>query len=481
MTTTNNRPVISVKARPDPGPSDPSRAITVALAVLGVFVTYVPITGVSVALTRIGAATHANTAALQWISDGYVIPMAAAVLSGGLFGDRYGRRRIYLIGMALTVVGAGVAALSGLSADTGALAMIWTGQAISGLGAGLLLPTTLALIAHVVPDPRERGKYIGVWATGLLLGLCVGPIVSGAIIDRVAYGWIFVPVIALAGLAGIAAAAWLPESTAPGERSLDIGGQLFATLAIAGLILGVIEGGARGWTDPVTLTGLIVGALALIGFLLTEARSTSPLIDLGLFGSPAFSAAGFSALLALFSVVGTTFLISVFLGEVQHLDALQIGLRLLFVTGVAVVVNPVIGATMHRIRPAYLLTAGLAVGAVGVFTLTGVDEHTTALDLGWRLATFGLSLAMMLTTVSVTAVNAVPWRKAGMAAATNTALRQFGGALGPAVLGAVFVSRLTSGASPVSALHTSVAVNGFLLVLGALICLVTTHIGRTSD
>ena len=141
--------------------------LTVGLAVLGVFVTYVPITAVSVALATIGQATHASTSDLQWVSDAYVIPMAAAVLSAGVFGDLYGRRRMFLGGMTLTLMGAAVAGLSGAFHHTAALSMLWTGQAISGLGAGLLLPTTLALIAHVVPDPRERGKYIrrlGHWA-----------------------------------------------------------------------------------------------------------------------------------------------------------------------------------------------------------------------------------------------------------------------------------------------------------------------------
>jgi MFS family permease len=143
---------------------------------MGIFVTYVPITGVSIALTNIGQATHASTSDLQWVSDGYVIPMAAAVLSAGLFGDRYGRRRIFLIGIALTVIGAATAAAAGLYASTTAIHLLWAGQAVSGLGAGMLMPATLALIGHAAPDPKDRGKYIGMWATGLLLGLAAGPV-----------------------------------------------------------------------------------------------------------------------------------------------------------------------------------------------------------------------------------------------------------------------------------------------------------------
>ena len=138
---------------PSPAPSDRRRLmLTAALAVLGVSVTYVPITAVSAALATIGHATGASTSDLQWVSDAYVIPMAAAVLSAGLFGDLYGRRRVFLGGMALTLIGAAVAGLSGAFDPAAAIRMLWTGQAISGLGAGLLLPTTLALIATVVPN-----------------------------------------------------------------------------------------------------------------------------------------------------------------------------------------------------------------------------------------------------------------------------------------------------------------------------------------
>ena len=210
-------------------------------------------------------------------------------------------------------------------------------------------------------------------------------------------------------------------------------------------------------------------------FIVAERRSDSPLFNLTLFKSAAFTAAGFSALISLFSVVGVTFLLSLFLGYVQHLSALQIGWRLLFITGVAAVFNPVIGRVMHKMKVLYLLAAGLAVSAVSVFLLTGVNAHTSLAGLGWRLAIFGLSLAIMLTTVSVAGINAVPWKLAGMAAAGNTAMRQYGSALGPAILGVIYVARINSGASPISALHTALVVNGVLLAAAAFACLLAAR------
>jgi MFS family permease len=133
------------------------------------------------------------TADLQWVSDSYIIPVAAMILSAGVFGDLHGRRRVYLIGMALTVLGSVIAALAGTLSGMSALHLLWTGQAVTGAGAGLLLPTTLALIAHAVPDLRARARYVALWATGLVLGIAVGPLMSGTILRYVGWGWVFVP------------------------------------------------------------------------------------------------------------------------------------------------------------------------------------------------------------------------------------------------------------------------------------------------
>ncbi|KLN67962.1 membrane protein [Rhodococcus erythropolis] len=452
-----------------------SREMTIGLAVLGVFVTYVPITAVAVALTTIGNATGASTSDLQWVSDSYVIPMAAAVLSAGVFGDLYGRRRIYLIGMLLTILGAAIAGVAGTLADVSTIHLLWAGQAVSGLGAGMLLPTTLALIGHAVPNPRERGKFIGIWATGMMLGLALGPLVAGGILEFAEWGWIFAPTAVLAAGAGVFAIAKLPESQSPEGRHLDWPGQISATIAIASSIYGIIEGGASGWTSPHAIIGLGVAGVAFATFVIIELRATTPLMNLALFRSPTFSAAGFSASIALFSIVGSMFLLSLFLGSVQQLSPLEIGWRLLFVTGVGALINPLVGLTMHRFNAMTLLAGGLALAAVGMLLLTVVDESTGFVDLAWRLAIYGISVAVMMTSVSTAAINAVPWHLAGMAAAANTAMRQYGGALGPAVLGAVFAIRVNGGANPAGAFHTALILTAVLLAIAAIGCLVASR------
>ncbi|HEY6761833.1 MAG TPA: MFS transporter [Baekduia sp.] len=455
-------------------------ALTIALAVLGVFVTYVPITSVSVALSTIRQGTGASTSDLQWVSDAYIIPMAAAILSAGVFGDLHGRRRVYVIGMALTALGAVVAALAGTQEHGAALHVLWAGQAISGLGAGLLLPTTLALIAHAVPDLHDRARFVALWATGLVLGLAVGPLISGVILAHAAWGWIFVPVAGLAVAVGAIAWVRLPESKQPEGRQLDWTGQGLATVAIASSIFGVIEGGDTGWGSPQAVVALALGAVALVAFVVAELRSPSPILEVRLFRSPAFSAAGFAALVALFAIVGTTFLLSIFFGAGQHLAPLDIAYRLLFMNLVTAFVSPFAGRAMRVVPPVAVLAFGLALGAVAMLLLRGMGDTVGFGGAAWRLSVLGVADAFMLSAVAVAAIHAVPHRLAGMASAANTALRQYGGALGPAVLGVILTSRVTAGASMATAMHAGLLVNAIALAVAAGACAVSLRWAEAS-
>jgi EmrB/QacA subfamily drug resistance transporter len=455
-----------------------SVALTITLAVIGVFVTYVPITAVSVSLTTIGADTGGSTSDLQWISDAYIIPMAATILSAGVFGDLHGRRRVYLLGMTLTLIGALTAAVAGTLDGDSALHLLWAGQAVSGAGGGLMLPTTLALIAHAVPDMRERARFVALWSTGLVLGLALGPLISGVLLEELGWGWIFVPTAVLAVGLLVLAAARLPESRAPEGRHLDWPGQITATLAIAVSIYGIIEGGQAGWGAPQTVIALIAGAGLFAAFVWVETRSSSPILHLELFRSPVFSASGFGALVCLFTLVGGMFLLSLFFGRAQHLSALDIAVRLLFLNGVTALLGPLVGRLLGKRPPIELLAAGLALAGVAMFLLTGMGSETGFADTVWRLAVLGVAEAFALSAVSVAAIQSVPHHLAGMASAANTALRQYGAALGPAVLGVILAERLAAGASMADALDTGMIVNGVLLFLAAAACVVAARAPR---
>ncbi|MFI6700220.1 MFS transporter [Streptomyces sp. NPDC050509] len=405
------------------------------MACVGVFVAYLPVTTVSVSLPAIQRALNASTSELSWVSSAFVLPVAALILTAGVFGDVHGRKKVFQAGLAFCALGAAVS-LSAQSIQT-----LWVGQALSGMGSAALLPMTLALISHAVPDPRERGKFIGLWATSLMAALAVGPLIAGVILEQFAWRWIFLLTIPVALLVMGLAVPLLDDSRAPGSRRLDWPGQITAAIAITALVYGVIEGGASSFTDTPVMVALTVGVAGLVAFVLVERHSESPMLDLSLFRSPAFTATTVVILISFLGLIGFFFVLSLYFGMVQHLSTLDAGLRMLMVTLVPVVLGGVFGRLSRRVSARVLITGGLLVTAGTLLALTTIDADTSFGSLAWRLALLGLGLGTAFTSITATAVASVPHRLAGMAAAGNNAFRQVGGALGPAVLGTLLTTR----------------------------------------
>lgn len=416
-------------------------ALTTALACLGVFASYVPVGGVSVALPTVQRALHASTSDLQWISDAFVLAMAALILTFGLIGDKYGRKKAYVGGMALFTAG------SSVSLTAHGAPQLWAGQALSGAGAAALLTSTLALVSHAYPDFRGRARAIAAWATCLGLGIALGPLVSGVILDHADWRWIFLPPLCVAGAGLLTAVFLLEDSRAPHPRRLDVPGQITAVLGIAALVYAVIEGGSSGWGTGRTIGAFAVAAVSLTAFVVVERRSQSPMLSMSLFSSRAYTGAGVAIALSMFALVGLVFLLSLFFGQVQGLTALQIGWRFLVPFGLMVAAGPFVGRLMARVAPGLLLVLGLAVTAGGAFGLLTLTPGSGFAAAAAPLAAVGLGFAFVMTPVTAIAVGSVPHHLAGMAGTGNNTLRQAGGALGPAVLGAVLTSR-EAGALP---------------------------------
>lgn len=420
---------LSASSRPD------RRAATLVMACLGVFVAYLPVTTVAVSLPAIQAALGASTAQLSWVQDAFVLPMAAFILTAGVVGDVHGRKKVFQAGLLFSAVGAAVA----LAAPT--IEVLWAGQALAGLGAAALLPTTLAMISHAVPDHRERGKFIGLWATSLLMALAVGPVIAGIVLEHAAWRWIYLLVIPVSLLATVFAARLLTDSRAPHGRRLDWPGQITAAVAITALVYGVIEGGAGSFTDAQVLVALFVAVAGAVAFVVAERRSDSPMLDLTLFRSPAFTATTLVAMITFLGLIGFFFLLSLYFGLVQQLDTLQAAWRLLMVTAASIIVGGPVSRLMHRVPARALITAGLLVVSGALLSMTTLDADTSFASIAWRLALLGIGMGGILTPMTATAVASVPHHLAGMAAAGNNAFRQIGGALGPAVLGALLTAR----------------------------------------
>jgi EmrB/QacA subfamily drug resistance transporter len=411
---------------------------TLVMACLGVFVAYLPVTTVSASLPAIQSALHASASQLTWVSAAFQVPMAALILTAGVFGDVHGRKKVYLAGLALAGTGA-VIALSAQSVE-----VLWVGQACAGLGAAALLPSTLALISHAVPDPRKRGTFVGLWAACLMAALALGPLIAGVIINHTTWRWIFLPAIPVGVITLAVAAPLVTDSSAPGERRLDWPGQITAAVAITALVYGVIEGGASSFTEGRVIAALSLAAVSAIAFVLVERRSPSPMLDLSLFRSAAFSATTLIAMITFLGLIGVFFVLSLYFGLVQHLDTLQAGYRLMVVSAVSLVVGTLAGRLMHRIPPRVLITVGLLATAGALFALTAIDAGTSFGPLAWRLALLGMGIGLVITPMTATAVAAVPHHLAGMASAANNAFRQAGGALGPAVLGTLLTTKSTN-------------------------------------
>ncbi|WP_371583864.1 MFS transporter [Streptomyces sp. NBC_01314] len=411
------------------------RVPTLVMACVGVFVAYLPVSTVSASLPAIQRALDASTAQLSWVSVAFVLPMAALILTAGVFGDVHGRKKVFQAGLAFS----GLGALIALCAQS--IEVVWAGQAFAGLGAAALLPTSLALISHAVPDPRERGKFVGLWATSLMAALALGSVIAGVILDHFAWRWIYLLPVPASLLTLAVAAKLLTDSRAPGTRRLDWPGQFTAALAITALVYGVIEGGADSFTDTKVMLALSIAVVASVAFVLVERRISSPMLDLTLFRSPSFTATALIAMISFLGLIGFFFALSLYFGMVQQLSTLESAWRLLMVCIVPLVLGVPIGRLVHRVSPRVLIPGGLLLAVIALLSLTPIGANTSFGSLAWRLALLGLGMAFVITPMTATAVSSVPFHQAGMAAAANSAFRQLGAALGPAVLGALLSSR----------------------------------------
>ncbi|MET9613787.1 MFS transporter [Kitasatospora indigofera] len=409
--------------------------VTILLACLGVFAAYLPVVGVSVALPVIQRALDASTVELQWVTDAFILPTAALLLTCGVLGERYGRKKVYTAGLTLFCLGSLVCLLAPN------VALVCVGQALTGVGAAALLPATLALINHVCPDHGRRARAIALWTASLGLGLTLGPVINGVIVEHLSWRWIFLPALVIGAIVVVVGIFLLEETGASRTRHLDVPGQLLAVVAITGLVYGVIEGGSAGWTTPKALVAFVVAAAGFLAFILLELRSPAPMLDMRLFASRGFSGAAFIMAATLFAQVGLVFAVSEYFGLVHHASTLDIGLRLLALNGITVLVGPFVGRLMNRTSPGLVLTTGLVVGGVGALGVCLFHASTDTTTAALLIAVLGTGIALAIAPITTIAMNSVPRELAGTAGAANSALRQIGSALGPAVFGAVLTDR----------------------------------------
>jgi MFS transporter, DHA2 family, methylenomycin A resistance protein len=421
-----------------------------APACLGYFFVLLDVTVVNVSLANMASNLGTSRDGLQWVVDGYALVLASLMLSAGDIADLVGRRRVFIAGLFLFGGSSVICALAP------SVAILVAGRALQGLGAAAILPTSLAIINHAFADSDERTKAIGFWAALGSLALVAGPLAGGVLVDSIdwrAIFWLNVPlvVIALALTIGL-----VEESSDPVERSIDVRGQLFAIGLLAGLVFFLIEGGRLGWAVPPVVSALVVAVVSAVVFVRTELRRRDPMLQLGYFENPTFSAANAGSGLMNLGTLGALFAFSIYLQQQEGESPIEAGLHILPWTGTLALFAVLGGRIAQRFGPRLPAGLGLALTGVAFVVVALLPSQDGAAALT-ALACAGVGLGVATPALVSAATAAVPAPRAGMAAAVNNTARQAGGAIGVALIGAI------------GAIQAAMAVAGGILLLGGTI------------
>ena len=433
---------------------------------------------VTTALPSIRDHLHASLEGLQWTVNAYTLTFAVLLLTGATLGERFGRRRLFVIGLGLFTAGSAAAALApGIGALVGA-------RAVQGVGAAILIPLTLTLLSAAV-SPQRRGLALGAWGAVGGLAIAIGPLVGGAVVEGASWQWIFwlnVPIgIALLPIAR----ARLTESRGP-ATSLDLPGLVLASVGLFGIVLGVVRGNAHGWTSMTVLPPMVIGSVLVTAFVAWELRGArEPMLPMRLFRSRGFTMTNTASLLMYFGMFGSIFLLAQFLQVVQHYSPLEAGLRTLPWTGMPMLVAPIAGALSGRIGGRPLLAAGLFLQAVGLGWLALVASPTVPyLDLVPAFVISGAGMSLFFAPVANVVLSSVRRTEEGIASGANNAIRELGGVFGIAVLGAVFSARggYASAASFVAGLTPALWAGAAGVAVAAVAAmLIPAALGRSSE
>jgi EmrB/QacA subfamily drug resistance transporter len=407
--------------------------LILAVVLVAALAINVETTIVNVALPTLNSALGASTRGLQWIVDAYNLAFAALVLAGGTVGDKFGRRGTLIAGLTLFAASAVGAALC---TSTGSLIGM---RLVMGIAAALIYPTTLAIITDTFRDPRQRAAAIGVWGAVTGLGVAIGPILGGALLEAFWWGSLFLALAPIALVAVAGALAFVPASTRELGARLDRGGLVLSVVMLGALVYTIIEAPEHGWTATRTLAGFGVALAAAVAFVWWERQLQDPLIDVSLFTNLRFSAASGAVTVAFFALFGFIFLITQFFQQLQRFGPLETGVRILPVA-LSIAVGSVVGTRLAvtRLGTKTVVFLGLVMlsAAFGWVSLIDVDVPYVQVAAQMVLLGGGLGLTTAPATDSIMGV--VRPEQAGAGSAVNDATRQVGGTLGVAVVGSIF-------------------------------------------
>ncbi|PXW28745.1 UNVERIFIED_CONTAM: EmrB/QacA subfamily drug resistance transporter [Williamsia faeni] len=405
-------------------------------AVLGVLVFALMVVGIDGSIVNIALPTlvdelDATSSQLQWIVDAYTIVFAAFLLIAGNTGDRLGRRRFFILG--LVIFGAGSLACS--QVDSANALILFRG--VQGFGAAFIMPATLSIIANVFTNERERARAIAVWAGVSGFGVVIGPLAGGYLLEHFWWGSIFLINVPVVTVAIVGAIVFVPESKDAHAARLDIVGAVLSVVGLITLLFGVIEGPSKGWTDPLVIGAFVVAVVSLVSFVFWERRTDHPMLELGFFANPRFTAASIAVTFVFFAMFGALFFVSQYMQFVLGYSALESGIGLLPLAASLMIAAPASAKLVPRFGTKIVVTFGLVLvaAALAVFSFVSETSGYPLVAVVLILIGVGMGLAMAPATESI--MGSVPPEKAGIGSAMNDTTREIGGALGVAILGSI--------------------------------------------
>jgi EmrB/QacA subfamily drug resistance transporter len=451
-------------------------AWTFAITTVALFMTALDNLVVITALPRIQKDLNATLSQLEWTVNAYTLTFAVLLLTGAALGDRFGRKRMFVIGM---VIFTAASAMAALSTDINVLI---AARAIQGLGGAIVTPLTLTILAADAP-PERRGAILGAWGGIAGLSIAIGPIVGGAIVEGIAWEWIFwlnVPI----GIVAIPLAMRRLRETYGPTKHLDVPGLVLAVVGLFCIVWGVVRSNTLGWGETEVL-GFIIAGFVIVGiFVWWESRTEAPMLPTRFFHNRAFSATNAASVAMYFGMFGSIFLLTQYLQNVLGYSPLAAGLRMLAWTGVTMVVAPVAGILSDRIGGRLPMGIGLACQAVALGWMAAIAKpHLAFSSLLIPFIIAGVGMGLFFAPVANVVLSTVRPEEEGQASGANNALRELGGVFGVAILAAIFANQGGYGAPQhfVDGLKPAVWVGAVVVAIGAVICMMIPRVERARE
>ncbi|MGH2998980.1 MAG: MFS transporter [Gaiellaceae bacterium] len=453
---------------------------TLAAVSFGLFMIMLDNTIVNVALPTIQRSLHLKISELEWIVTGYALTFGALMLTGGKLADLLGRRKMFVVGLVIFTLSSLACGLAGSAS------VLIAARVVQGIGAALMNPSTLSIITVTFP-PKQRGTAIGIWAGVSALALAIGPLAGGLITQHINWNWIFFINVPIGALAIVAAFAFIEESRDTSqEQRPDILGQVTSALGLFALSYALIEANTYGWTSARILGAFGLAAVSLVTFVLLERHQRLPMLDLSLFRNRGFAGANGVMLLVGLAMFGVFFYVSLYLQQVLGYSPTQAGAAFLPFTLLIILIAPQAGRLSDRFGPRPFVSSGMVILAASLVAYSRVGVHASYWDLLPAMVLGGLGMSIAMAPTTAAAMSSVRPDKAGVGSAVLNSMRQVGGSLGIAIMGAIVAAGISSSLAAghpqatafVNGYHRAVEVSAIIALTGAAIAFRTLKHAR---